>query len=142
RSRWNREQIAEGIALVERALATRRFGAYTLQAAIAAVHAEAATAAETDWAQIVALYDALLRIEPSPVIELNRAAAVAMHDGPESGLRLIDAIRARRSAPPPRQARGSARRVRKSALSRRAGAGEKISFRPAVENRVLRRLEG
>ena len=92
RALWNQEQIREGIALVERALATRRFGAYTLQAAIAAVHAEAKTAAETDWAQIVALYAALLRIEPSPIVELNRAAAVAMRDGAEAGLILIDGI--------------------------------------------------
>jgi RNA polymerase sigma-70 factor (ECF subfamily) len=92
RSLWNREQIAEGVHLVERALASRRFGPYTLQAAISAVHAEAPTAAATDWAEIVGLYDALLRLDPSPVIELNRAVAVAMRDGPEPGLRLIDAI--------------------------------------------------
>jgi RNA polymerase sigma-70 factor (ECF subfamily) len=92
RSLWNREQIAEGVQLVERALASRRFGPYTLQAAISAVHAEAPTAAATDWAEIVGLYDALLRLDPSPVIELNRAVAVAMLDGPEPGLRLIDAI--------------------------------------------------
>ena len=95
RSLWNREQIAEGMALVERALSSRRFGPYTLQAAIAAVHAEAPTAAATDWAQIVGLYDALVRAEPSPVVELNRAVAVAMRDGPEAGLALIDAILAR-----------------------------------------------
>ena len=82
RSLWNREQIAEGMALVERALASRRFGPYTLQAAIAAVHAEAPDAAATDWAQIVGLYDVLARVEPSPVVELNRAVAVAMRDGP------------------------------------------------------------
>jgi RNA polymerase sigma-70 factor (ECF subfamily) len=92
RSRWNGAQIAEGLALVERALASRRFGPYTLQAAIAAVHAEAREAAATDWQQIVGLYDVLLRVESSPVVELNRAAAVAMRDGPEAGLRLIDAI--------------------------------------------------
>jgi RNA polymerase sigma-70 factor (ECF subfamily) len=92
RSLWNREQIAEGVQLVERALASRRFGPYTLQAAISAVHAEAPTAAATDWAEIVGLYDALLRLDPSPVIELNRAVAVAMLDGPEPGLRLVDAI--------------------------------------------------
>jgi RNA polymerase sigma-70 factor (ECF subfamily) len=95
RTLWNREQIAEGVALVETALARRRFGAYTLQAAIAAVHAEAKTAGETDWEQIVALYEALLRIEPTPVVELNRAAAVAMRDGPAAGIELIDAILAR-----------------------------------------------
>jgi RNA polymerase sigma-70 factor (ECF subfamily) len=92
RSLWNRELIAEGAALVERALASRRAGPYTLQAAIAAVHAEAATASATDWAQIVGLYDILARVEPSPVVELNRAVAVAMRDGPEAGLALIDAI--------------------------------------------------
>ena len=95
RSLWNREQIAEGCALVERALTSRGFGPYTLQAAIAAVHAEANTAADTDWRQIVGLYDVLLRAEPSPVVELNRAAAIAMRDGPEAGLALIDAILAR-----------------------------------------------
>ena len=92
RSLWNQQQIHEGAALVQRALASRRFGPYTLQAAIAAIHAEAATAAATDWRQIVGLYDVLLRVEPSPVVELNRAAAVAMRDGPEAGLLLIDAI--------------------------------------------------
>jgi RNA polymerase sigma-70 factor, ECF subfamily len=92
RSRWNREQIAEGCALVERALTGRRFGPYTLQAAVSAVHAEARTAAETDWAQIVGLYDVLLGADPSPVVELNRAAAVAMRDGPEAGLAIVDAI--------------------------------------------------
>jgi RNA polymerase sigma-70 factor (ECF subfamily) len=92
RSRWNREQIAEGVALVQRALASRAFGPYTLQAAIAAVHAQAPRSDETDWTDIVALYDALLRIEPSPVVELNRAVAVAMRDGPSAGVALIDAI--------------------------------------------------
>jgi RNA polymerase sigma-70 factor (ECF subfamily) len=103
RSLWNRDQIAEGLTLVERALASRRIavtafaevGPYTLQAAIAAVHAEAPTAAATDWAQIVALYEVLVQAEPSPVIELNRAAAVAMRDGPLAGLTIIDAILAR-----------------------------------------------
>jgi RNA polymerase sigma-70 factor (ECF subfamily) len=95
RARWSRGQIAEGTGLVERALASRRIGPYTLQAAISAVHAEAPTAAATDWAQIVGLYDVLLRADPSPVIELNRAVAVAMRDGPAAGLDLIDAILAR-----------------------------------------------
>lgn len=95
RSRWNRQQIAEGAALVECALRSRRFGPYTLQAAIAAVHAEADHAAATDWAQIVGLYDVLARVDPSPVVELNRAVAVAMCDGPAAGLVLIDAILAR-----------------------------------------------
>jgi RNA polymerase sigma-70 factor, ECF subfamily len=92
RSLWDRALINEGTALVERALASRRFGPYTLQAAIAAVHSEATTAASTDWRQIVGLYDALLRESPSPVVELNRAVAVAMSDGPLAGLALIDAI--------------------------------------------------
>ena len=95
RALWNREQIGAGITLVEQALASRRFGPYTLQAAIAAVHAEAADAAATDWVQIAALYEVLLRVEPSPVVELNRAVAVAMRDGPEAGLTLIDALLAR-----------------------------------------------
>jgi RNA polymerase sigma-70 factor (ECF subfamily) len=95
RWRWDRHLIAEAGALIERALASRAFGPYTLQAAIAAVHAEAATPEETDWAQIVILYDLLLRADPAPVIELNRAAAIAMRDGPEKGLPLIDAILAR-----------------------------------------------
>jgi RNA polymerase sigma-70 factor (ECF subfamily) len=95
RALWNRAQIAEGVELVERALASRRIGPYTLQAAIAAVHAQAPTAAATDWGQIVALYDVLVRADPSPVVELNRAAAVAMRDGPAAGLALIDRIMAR-----------------------------------------------
>jgi RNA polymerase sigma-70 factor, ECF subfamily len=95
RSLWNQDQIAEGLALVERALSSRQFGPYTLQAAIAAVHAEARTAAATDWAQIVGLYDVLVRANPSPVVELNRAVAVAMRDGPSTGLELIDSIMAR-----------------------------------------------
>src|SRR5207253_8823478 len=103
RSLWDRTQIAEGIKMVERALSSRpalsartraegRFGPYAIQAAIAAVHAEAAEAAATDWAEIVALYDALSRADSSPVIELNRAVAVAMRDGPAAGLALVDAI--------------------------------------------------
>jgi RNA polymerase sigma-70 factor (ECF subfamily) len=95
RSRWDRERIAEGAALVERALRSRRFGPYTLQAAIAAVHAEARSVEATDWRQIVGLYGLLLRAAPSPVIELNRAVAVAMCDGPAAGLELVDAILAR-----------------------------------------------
>jgi RNA polymerase sigma-70 factor (ECF subfamily) len=92
RTRWNREHIAEGVTLVERALVSGRFGAYTLQAAIAAVHAEASDAASTDWPQIVALYTELARITPSPVVELNRAVAIAMRDGPEAGVKLIDGL--------------------------------------------------
>ena len=95
RSLWNRDQIAEGIALVERALRTRRIGPYALQAAIAAVHAESPDAASTDWRQIVGLYDVLLLVDPSPIVALNRAAAVAMRDGPAAGLALIDALLAR-----------------------------------------------
>jgi RNA polymerase sigma-70 factor (ECF subfamily) len=95
RTLWDREQIAEGTALIERALTSRRFGPYTIQAAIAAVHAEAPNAEGTDWAQIVGLYSLLSRIDPSPVVELNRAVAVAMRDGPLAGLKLIDAILAR-----------------------------------------------
>ncbi|MGA3010042.1 MAG: RNA polymerase sigma factor [Terracidiphilus sp.] len=92
RSLWNREQIAEGVALVEKALSSRRFGAYTLQAAIAAVHAEAESVAVTDWRRIVAIYDQLVRIQPSPVVHLNRAVAIAVRDGPEIGLTHIDAV--------------------------------------------------
>jgi RNA polymerase sigma-70 factor (ECF subfamily) len=95
RTLWNRDQIAEGLKLVERALSSRRIGPYTLQAAIAAVHAEAPHADATDWSQIVILYDVLFQAEPSPIIELNRAAAVAMRDGASAGLVLIDAILAR-----------------------------------------------
>jgi RNA polymerase sigma-70 factor (ECF subfamily) len=92
RSLWNRTQIEEGAELVERAIQSRRFGPYTLQAAIAAVHAEARDAKSTDWRQILGLYDVLLRTDPSPIVELNRAAAVAMSEGPAAGLALIDAI--------------------------------------------------
>jgi RNA polymerase sigma-70 factor (ECF subfamily) len=92
RSLWNREQIAEGVALLEKALNSRRFGAYTLQAAIAAVHAKAEEAAATDWRQIVALYDQLTGIQSSPVVQLNRAVAIAMCEGPDAGLSQIDAV--------------------------------------------------
>ena len=92
RSLWNREQIAEGVALLEKALKSRRFGSYTLQAAIAAVHAEAESVAATDWRQIVALYDRLVRIQPSSVVQLNRAVAIAECEGPEAGLAHIDAV--------------------------------------------------
>jgi RNA polymerase sigma-70 factor (ECF subfamily) len=92
RSLWDRGQIADASALVEGALKSRRFGPYTLQAAIAAVHAEAPSAGATDWAQIVGLYDALLRADPSPVVELNRAVALAMRDGPAAGRAVIDTI--------------------------------------------------
>lgn len=92
RALWNREQIAAGTQLVEAAFATRQVGVYALQAAISAVHAGAASAGETDWSEIVGLYDLLMQAEPSPVVELNRAVAIAMRDGAESGLQLIDGI--------------------------------------------------
>ena len=95
RLRWNRDQIAEGSGLVERALASGRYGPYSLQAAIAAVHAGAETADATDWAEIAGLYDVLFGVDPSPIVELNRAVAVAMRDGPAAGLALVDAIFAR-----------------------------------------------
>ena len=92
RARWNREQMVEGTTLVERALASEQIGAYTIQAAIAAVHADSASAEITDWGRIVALYDLLARAQPSPVVELNRAVALAMRDGPAAGLAVVDAI--------------------------------------------------
>src|SRR5262245_20555969 len=95
RSLWNKDQIAEGISLTESALRSRRFGAYTLQAAIAAVHAESSSVASTDWREIMLLYDRLLQIQPSPIVELNRAVAIAMCEGPEQGLCLIDDLLAR-----------------------------------------------
>jgi RNA polymerase sigma-70 factor (ECF subfamily) len=130
RSLWNRDQIGEGIALVERALASRRFGPYTLQAAIAAVHTEAPNAAATDWAQIVALYDVLARAEPSPVVELNRAVAVAMRDGPLAGLTLVDAILARGDLDDYHLAHSA-----RAELCRRLGrtAEARVSYRRALE---------
>jgi RNA polymerase sigma-70 factor (ECF subfamily) len=95
RSLWSRELIAEGAGLTQRAFETRRIGPYCIQAAISAIHAEAPAAESTDWAEIVGLYDLLLRMDPSPVVELNRGVAVAMRDGPEAGLALVDAILAR-----------------------------------------------
>jgi RNA polymerase sigma-70 factor (ECF subfamily) len=95
RSLWNKEQIVEGISLTQSALQTHRFGAYTLQAAIAAVHAESSSTATTNWREITLLYDQLLRIYPSPVVELNRAVAVAMSEGPEQGLRIVDDLLSR-----------------------------------------------
>ncbi|GJL56191.1 MAG: RNA polymerase subunit sigma-24 [Nitrospirales bacterium] len=95
RSLWNREQITEGLSLVQQAISRGVVGSYTLQAAIAAIHAQASRSVETDWTQIIGLYDLLMQVEPSPVIELNRAVAVAMRDGPLVGLSLIDAILAR-----------------------------------------------
>jgi len=130
RSLWNREFIAEGTALVERALASRRIGPYTLQAAISAVHAEAPAAAATDWAQIVALYDVLARAEPSPVVELNRAVAVAMRDGPEAGLVLMDAILARGELSDYRLAHAA-----RADLCRRLGLTDeaRVSYQRALE---------
>src|SRR5207247_5850661 len=130
RSLWNRKQIAEGLALVERALSSRRFGPYTLQAAISAVHAEAPNAAATDWAQIAALYDVLARAEPSPVVELNRAVAVAMRDGPGAGLALIDALLARGELDDYHLAHSA-----RAELSRRLGriADAKVSYQRAIE---------
>ena len=118
RSLWNRDLIAEGSALVERALSPGQFGPYTLQAAISAVHAGAPSAAATDWARIVALYDLLGRADPSPVVELNRAVAVAMRDGPEAGLALIDGLLA-----PARQTRRGGRCLPEGAGPCRTGAG-------------------
>ena len=94
RARWNREQIDEGIALVERALASGQIGPYTLQAAISAVHADADSADATDWAEIVGLYDVLMRASPTPIVSLNRAVAVAMRNGAAEGLALLDAVQA------------------------------------------------
>lgn len=130
RSLWNRDQITEGIALVERALASRRFGPYTLQASIAAVHAEAPTAAGTDWAQIVGLYDVLVRAEPSPVVELNRAVAVAMRDGPSAGLALVDAVLGRGDLQDYHLAHSA-----RAELCRRLGrtAEARISYKRALE---------
>jgi len=135
RSLWDRDMIAEGAALVERALATRRIGPYTLQAAISAVHAGALRADATDWAQIVGLYDVLVRAEPSPVVELNRAVAVAMRDGPAAGLALVDAILARGELSDYRLAHAA-----RADLCRRLGrtAQARESYRRALE---LTRLE-
>ena len=119
RSLWNRDQIAEGAALVEKALVSRRFGPYSLQAAIAAVHAEAPSPDATDWREIVGLYDILLRADPSPVVELNRAVAVAMRDGPAAGLALVDAILARGELQDYRLAHGA-----RADLCRRLGETE------------------
>jgi len=130
RSRWDRGLIAEGLALVPRALRARPVGRYAIQSAIAAVHAEAPSGPATDWAQIVGLYDALLGIEPTPVVELNRAAAVAMRDGPEPGLALIDAILARGELSDYRHAHSA----RADLLRRLGRAGEAAaSYRKALE---------
>jgi RNA polymerase sigma-70 factor (ECF subfamily) len=131
RSLWNRELIEEGIALVEWSLKSRRFGPYTLQAAIAAVHSEASSSATTDWPQIVALYDLLARMEPSPVVELNRAVAIAMRDGPEAGLSLVETLIARGDLAEYRLAHAAradlCRRLGKSAEAR-ASYGKALSL--------------
>ena len=130
RSLWNAAQIAEGLALVQGALASRRFGPYTLQAAIASAHAEAKSAAATDWRRIAGIYDLLLDIEPSPVVELNRAAAIAMRDGPAAGLALIDGILARGELPAYQPAHAA-----RAELCRRLGRAEEArrSYRRAIE---------
>lgn len=130
RSLWSRGQIAEGRALVERALATRQIGPYVLQAAISAVHAEAPSAAATDWAQIVGLYDVLARLEPSPIVALNRAVAVAMRDGPAAGLALVEEILAGGELADYRLAHAA-----RADLCRRVGkvAEARISYQRALE---------
>ena len=129
RTSWDRGLVEEGKALVRRALTSRRFGPYTIQAAIAAVHADAATPAATDWRQIVGLYDVLLRAEPSPVVELNRAVAVAMRDGASAGVALIDAILERGDLDDYRPAHSA-----RAELCRRAGRVEdaRVSYRRAL----------
>ena len=143
RSLWNRDQITAGSALVERALASRRFGPYTLQAAIAAVHAEAASAGATDWGEIVGLYDVLLRADPSPVVELNRAVAMAMRDGPAAGLVLIDAILARGDLQDYRLAHAAqadlCRRLGRTAQARAAYERAMALTRQEPERRFLER---
>jgi RNA polymerase sigma-70 factor (ECF subfamily) len=130
RALWNRAQIAEGVALVERALPMARMGPYCLQAAIAAVHAEASSAAATDWAEIVGLYDLLMQAQPSPVVELNRAVAVALRDGPLAGLALVDALLARGDLADYRLAHAA-----RADLCRRLGrsADARASYRRALE---------
>jgi len=129
RSKWDRSLIAEGSVLVQRALSSRRIGPYSIQAAIAAVHAEALEASATDWGQIVGLYDALLRLDPSPVVELNRAVAVAMRDGPDAGLLLVNAILDRGDLRDYRLAHAA-----RGELSRRSGdvAQARVSFQRAL----------
>ena len=143
RTKWDRALIAEGTGLVERALAARRVGPYAIQAAIVALHAEAASAATTDWAQIVGLYDVLFRIEPSPIVELNRAAAVAMRDGAEAGLALIDAILARGELadyPPAHAARADlCRRLGRKADARAAYERALALVKQEPEKRLIER---
>jgi len=143
RGLWDREQIAEGGALIERALGSRRFGPYTLQAVIAAVHTEAVTARATDWRKIVGLYDVLLSVDPSPVVELNRAAAVAMRDGPAAGLALIDQILARGDLadyPPAHSARADLARRLGRTDEARASYGRALALtEQAPQRRFLER---
>jgi RNA polymerase sigma-70 factor (ECF subfamily) len=143
RTLWNRAQIEEGCALVERTLSTRGFGPYALQAAIAAVHAQAPAAAETDWHQIVGLYDMLMRDEPSPIVALNRAVAVAMRDGPEAGLAQIDALLARGELADYRFAHAAradlCRRLGRDAEARAAYKRALALTRQEAEQRFIRR---
>jgi len=147
RALWNRAQIAEGTTLVERAFASGQIGPYTVQAAISAVHADAADAAATDWAEIVGLYDVLARIDPSPVVELNRAVAVTMRDGPAAGLALVDAILARGDLADYRLAHAAradfCRRLGQTAEARAAYERALALTRQDTERRFLeRRLAG
>jgi RNA polymerase sigma-70 factor (ECF subfamily) len=143
RTRWNADLITEGTTLVERALASRRFGPYAVQAAISAVHARAKSPADTDWAGIVALYDVLTGLDPNPVVELNRAVAVAMRDGPEAGLEMIDAILARGDLSDYRFAHAARadllRRLGKNAEARAAYERALALTRQAPERRFLER---
>jgi RNA polymerase sigma-70 factor (ECF subfamily) len=143
RSRWNRKMISEGTALIERALSLRRPGPYSIQAAIGAVHAEAPSASATDWAQIIGLYDVLAQMEPSPVVELNRAVAVAMRDGPQAGLSLIDAILARGDLSDYRLAHAAradmCRRLGKNAEARESYQRALVLTRQEPERRFLER---
>jgi RNA polymerase sigma-70 factor (ECF subfamily) len=146
RSRWNRAQIDEGATLIRRALASRRFGPYTVQAAIAAVHSDARAPEATDWAQIVGLYDVLLRMEPSPIVEHNRAVAVAMRDGPAAGLALVDDLLARGELADYRLAHAAradlCRRLGRSADARASYEAALALTRGEAEQRFLRkRLE-
>ena len=147
RSKWDATQIAEGLDLIERALASRRAGPYTIQAAIAAVHARSPSTAATDWAAIVAFYDVLARVDPSPVIALNRAAAVAMRDGPAAGLSLIDAVLERGDLADYRPAHAAraelCRRLGRIAEARRSYERALALTRQEPERRFLeRRLSG
>src|SRR6185436_10500047 len=143
RSLWDRGQIAEGTRLVEQLLSSRWVGSYTIQAAIAAVHADAPTAAATDWAEIVGLYDLLARADGSPVIALNRAVAVAMRDGPAAGLVLIDAILERgdlKDYPLAHAARAELRRRLGRTADARAAYERALALtRPETERRFLER---